>query len=324
MKYIRSSLIFGSLLFFFACNGQNNPAPVQDHLNQTPVTREYWLTVEPEAWTIAPNRDEVSGVLIPKADSTFNSLRFSAYSPGFKSRLPENALLGIAGPVIEANVGDHLIVHLKNLDNQYKRTHSLHVHGLEYKPEMDGGYMASNPDAPGTAIKYGESFTYEYDATESSVGVWPYHDHSIEGSENTQLGMYGAIRVHGPSEKKFDREFFVFFSGVDEPLTGLKRDFDVINGRAYVGNTPMLMAKLGEMVRFNVLAIGKEFHTFHVHGFRWEDNGQNEDVKMVGPAMSWSVQFVADKPGMWMYHCHVEDHMTNGMMGMFMVGSSLN
>ena len=47
-----------------------------------------------------------------------------------------------------------------------------------------------------------------------------------------------------------------------------------IDGRAFVGNTPVFHAKVGELVQWDVMALGSDFHTFHVHGHRWAVAGQ--------------------------------------------------
>ncbi|AGY59624.1 multicopper oxidase domain-containing protein [Gloeobacter kilaueensis] len=281
--------------------------------------REYWIAVESERWNVASHPDEQSGQRIAPEQATFNALHLRAYSPGFGVALPADPALGLAGPTIEATVGDTVIVHFKNLDNYYRQPHSLHPHGLQYSDAMDGSYMRSHPDKPGTAVPFGETFTYTWKAAADSVGAWAYHDHSVQPERNAALGMYGAIRVYDPKTRRPDREFFVFLTGLEAPTSGLGRDFDLINGLAYAGNTPTLVAKRGELVRFNVLALGTEFHTFHIHGYRWIEDGRSEDTHPIGPASSWSVAIRADNPGMWMYHCHVDQHLQNGMMGMFHV-----
>ena len=44
-----------------------------------------------------------------------------------------------------------------------------------------------------------------------------------------------------------------------------------INGRAYVGNTPTILAKTGERLRWYVfnLDLGEQWHNFHPHGQRF-------------------------------------------------------
>ena len=46
-------------------------------------------------------------------------------------------------------------------------------------------------------------------------------------------------------------------------------DFQTIDGRAFVGNTPVVRAMVGDRIQWDVMAIGSEHHTFHVHGHRW-------------------------------------------------------
>src|SRR5438045_816754 len=101
-------------------------------LANAPVVREYWLAIEPQKWNISPKADMMTGTKVPVPEASFTALRYYAYSPNFKGKLSEAPLLGIMGPVIEANVGDHVVVHVLNKDTFYKRPHSLHVHGLDY------------------------------------------------------------------------------------------------------------------------------------------------------------------------------------------------
>jgi FtsP/CotA-like multicopper oxidase with cupredoxin domain len=282
-------------------------------------TREYWIAVESVRWNIAPGPDQLSGQRLAPELATFNALRMRAYTRDFGAALPADPTLGLAGPTIEAEVGDTVIVHFKNLDQYYRQPHSLHVHGLLYDVANDGGYMRTHASKPGTAILFGQTFTYVWKALPGSVGVWPYHDHSVQSERNIALGMFGAVRVRQPGEKRPDHEYYLFFSGQETDVTGLPRDYDTINGLAYTGNTPTLTATLGDKVRINVLAMGTEFHTFHIHGYRWTESGRPRDSQMVGPATTWWVDLIADNPGMWMYQCHVSEHLQNGMAGTFQV-----
>lgn len=95
--------------------------------------------------------------------------------------------------------------------------------------------------------------------------------------------------------------------------------------------TPLLRARLGEQTRIRVVSYGgTQFHTFHLHGHLWKDDGQLVDNVTLGPMEVYDkAQFYAgayaDKPelrggvGDWMYHCHVEVHALTGMWGLFRV-----
>jgi plastocyanin len=139
----------------------------------------------------------------------------------------------------------------------------------------------------------------------NSAGVWPYHDHGPAMESSIHGGMYGMVIVYGKREKRAKRENIVAFS---EHL-----GFQTINGRAFIRNTPTFRATVGQTVSWNVMAIGSEFHTFHLHGHRWRFAGQNIDTRTVGPAESWRFRIREDVPGTWLYHCHVEVHMMLGM-----------
>jgi hypothetical protein len=112
-----------------------------------------------------------------------------------------------------------------------------------------------------------------------------------------------------------------------------------INGRSFVGNTPVIEAKSGTRVRWYVfnLDLGPMWHNFHTHGQRWQWGHENVDTRSLGPAES----FVADtrvpdvvlppcrtkEPehrdlkefhlcGDFPVHCHVEHHMMQGMVAL--------
>jgi len=97
-------------------------------------------------------------------------------------------------------------------------------------------------------------------------------------------------------------------------------DFQTIDGRAFVGNTPVFRSHVGDLVQWDVMGMGSEHHTFHVHGHRWrEAGGVFRDTHTVGPAESFRFRWREREPGVWLYHCHVEQHMAAGMIGTYRV-----
>jgi FtsP/CotA-like multicopper oxidase with cupredoxin domain len=186
----------------------------------------------------------------------------------------------------------------------------MHFHGVEYKPSSDGAYVpgVSGPDAD---VKPGQSYTYKLTAGADSVGAWPYHDHGPEMEASIDGGMWGMLSILGRRERKPDREYVVVFSPMGQ--------FQAIDGRAFVGNTPVFHSRVGDLVQWDVMAMGSEHHTFHVHGHRWLEHGVPMDTKTVGPAESFRVRWREKDPGTWLYHCHVETHMAAGMIGTYQV-----
>ena len=286
--------------------------------SRTPRGRrlEYWVAAVPTTWNITPNgRDAIEERQFTPDQTVFRTVVYRAFTPGWRrplqrgNRIRENE--GIQGPLIRGRVGDEILVHFKNMDTEFGRPHSMHFHGVEYPFGSDGSYIPGF-SGRGANVKPGASFTYRLFAGRDSAGVWPYHDHSPSMHESIQGGLYGAVSVLGARERRADKEFVVFFA---EHL-----DFMTINGRAFVGNTPVLAARVGELVQWDVLAIGDSFHTFHIHGHRWIDpDGTPIDTKTIGPAESFRFRIREDVRGTWLYHCHVEEHMALGMIGVYRV-----
>lgn len=280
-------------------------------------TLQYWIAAVPLRWNIVPNeQDAINAKRFQPDQTTFDTVVYQAFTPGWERPLPDRPGVvgdndGIPGPLIRARVGDTVLVHFKNLDTQRFQPHSMHFHGFRYSDASDGAFVPGF-SGPGANVKPGDSFTYRLKAVSGSVGVWPYHDHSPSMMDSIHGGMYGAISILGPQQRRADKEFVVFL--------GSQLRFMTINGRAFVGNTPVLHARRGDLVQWDVLAIGDDHHTFHIHGHRWRSpDGTSIDTRTVGPAESFTFRIREDAPGTWLYHCHVEGHMERGMIGIYRV-----
>jgi FtsP/CotA-like multicopper oxidase with cupredoxin domain len=280
------------------------------------AVRQYWVAAVPITWNVVPNgRDAIMGDTYPPSMTVFGTITYRRYSPGWKRPLPNSAgpsqpNSSIPGPLLRARVGDRLVVHFKNMDTLFKQPHSMHFHGVHYRPSSDGAYVPGFSGRDGD-VKPGQRWTYRLRAERDSHGVWPYHDHSPSMEQSIEGGLYGALSILGRHERAPDREFVVYF----EAMHG----FETIDGRAFVGNTPVLHSRVGDLVQWDVLALGSEFHSFHVHGHRWREHRTPRDTKTIGPAESFRVRWREDDPGTWLYHCHVEQHMMHGMIGIYRV-----
>jgi FtsP/CotA-like multicopper oxidase with cupredoxin domain len=305
--------------------------------------REYWIQADAFYHNLVPTGlDGMSGTRYNANQTSYWALGYRAYTPGWGTPLSGNesigANTGIPGPTLRAEVGDTIRVHFRNNDTYYRFCHSMHPHGLLYTPANDGSWAALFANKPGTALQVGETFTYEWKAVASSVGSWPYHDHAmaatIAGSSSSsgsdmspssgimelgaELGLFGMIVVTDAQTPRVDREFILCFQDLYEAdIPQLFQDFDCFNGYAFLGNTPTFEARVGERVRWRIMALGKDFHVFHLHGHRWLFNGRYDDSLVFGPATTLTFDYVEDNPGTWLYHCHVTDHMMGGMVGFY-------
>jgi FtsP/CotA-like multicopper oxidase with cupredoxin domain len=94
-----------------------------------------------------------------------------------------------------------------------------------------------------------------------------------------------------------------------------------INGYIY-GNLPGLEMNEGERVRWYLFGLGSEsdLHTPHWHGLRVLEEGvRRTDTVELLPGSMKVADMVADDPGDWLFHCHVGDHMANGMFALVRV-----
>lgn len=231
----------------------------------------------------------------------------------------------IPGPPIEVTAGDHVVIHLTN---NASKPHSVHTHVTEFTYENDGVDELADP---------GSTRTYEWDPV--FAGTFPYHDHGEE-VEGLVRGLFGAVIVHAPDEAKateevvvladFDQAKYAQLPGMADPVTGQFPDagtyrggheyMHVINGKAYEDAVPPFRAKVGDLVRWRVVSVGQEFHTWHVHGHRWLGaDGVLTDNVLLGPGMYTTFQFSEDNPGNWLVHCHVPAHMEGGMVARYIV-----
>jgi hephaestin len=89
-----------------------------------------------------------------------------------------------------------------------------------------------------------------------------------------------------------------------------------INGYVY-GNGPMMRMRAGERVRWYVMSMGSEvdLHSPHWHGnVVTTTMGMRTDVLQLLAGSMQTADMRPDDPGTWLFHCHINDHITAGMV----------
>ena len=117
-----------------------------------------------------------------------------------------------------------------------------------------------------------------------------------------------------------------------------------MNGRSFIGNTPTILAEAGQKIRWYVfnLDLSMGWHNFHLHGQRWRFANETIDIRSIGPAESFVIETTAPPVlllppeiekkqhhekhdrhaklyhlrGDFLFHCHVEMHMMQGLAGL--------
>jgi FtsP/CotA-like multicopper oxidase with cupredoxin domain len=103
-----------------------------------------------------------------------------------------------------------------------------------------------------------------------------------------------------------------------------------VNGERHHHDQPV---KVGELQVWDVVNATRMDHPFHLHGFFFQI--VDEAGKPVGPLawkdtvnipMKTTVRLLVtfdERPGEWMFHCHILDHADGGLMGTVMVGEGM-
>ncbi len=61
------------------------------------------------------------------------------------------------------------------------------------------------------------------------------------------------------------------------------------------------------------------YHTPHWHGNVVTLDKHHTDIFSILPAQFVAADMVPDRVGTWMFHCHIDEHMEEGMMAMYQV-----
>ena len=280
------------------------------------VVREYWIEANTTPWNITPKRRDEWMDMPLRGGSRFTAFCYREWTPGFAAPKGPPTM---PGPLMQAEVGDVLRVHVRNGAVKLGQAITMHPHGVRYTPDYDGSYLGELTRAGGY-IAAGEEFTYVWEATPDSVGIWPYHDHGPNHTLNLMRGLFGALIIRPKGTPPPDIEAVLFQHALAPNVTGLGKQWQCFNGHAYAGNTPTIRARVGQSVAIHVLGGDGAFHNFHVHGHRWRSPaGGSIDNQSFGPHEAITASWTEDNPGRWLYHCHVFSHQDGGMAGWFLV-----
>ncbi|KAH0282181.1 Cupredoxin, partial [Aureobasidium sp. EXF-3399] len=96
--------------------------------------------------------------------------------------------------------------------------------------------------------------------------------------------------------------------------------FRSINGYVY-SNNPVFEMCLGDKVLWYAMSYGSAAHVFHMHGnaFTWAKVGQYAIA--LGDGVGKTLVMDATGPGLWQVVCHVESHLSAGMVANYKVYS---
>jgi FtsP/CotA-like multicopper oxidase with cupredoxin domain len=226
------------------------------------------------------------------------------------------------GPTIECVEGDKVRIFVTNKLPEHT---TIHWHGVLLPNGMDGVGGLNQPHIPA-----GKTYVYEFVMKHS--GTFMYHPHADEMVQMA-MGMMGFIVVHpkDPNRYRVDRDFVFLINAFDidpgsyTPKVNTMLDFNLWcwNSRVFPGIDPLVVRK-DDRVRIRMGNLTMTNHPIHIHGHNFSvtctDGGwvkksarwPETTVDMPIGALR-AIEFVADAPGDWAFHCHKSHHVMNAM-----------
>jgi FtsP/CotA-like multicopper oxidase with cupredoxin domain len=228
----------------------------------------------------------------------------------------------VPAPLMKLAVGDKVEVRVKN---DLPIATDVHWHGLKNDNRFDGV-------APYTQdlIEPGDTFTYEVATVRPGVSM--YHPHA-HGHMLLPNGMFGGVLVGQmplPAGQQIGWEQVPADVQVAQEIPMVLNDSGVIgfslNGKSFPATEPYT-GKVGDFVLIHYFNEGNQIHPMHLHQFDQiviaKDGSPLEqpyvaDTLNVAPGERYSVLVELDKPGTWVWHCHILPHVERdaGMFGM--------
>jgi len=189
----------------------------------------------------------------------------------------------------------------------------------------------------GDALRIGMGERYDLLVRLDNPGIWPL----VAWAEGTDRAAQAVLRYEGESGRvpvsvTRPRELAgelvhglrcrarsagtLFVPDVERPIVlggGMGRYVWTIDGQAYPAAEPIRVQR-GQRVRFRLQNMTTMPHPMHLHGhfFRMGESAQAplRDTVLVDPMQEVAMDWIAENPGRWAFHCHHLYHQETGMM----------
>lgn len=277
----------------------------------------------------------------------------------FTTVVEKPAWLGLLGPIIKAEIGDKVFVHLKNFAS---RPYTFHSHGMTYYKDHEGAIYPDNTtdfQKADDKVLPGQQYTYILSASEEQrpgegdgdCVTRIYHSH-IDAPKDIASGLIGPLILckkdsldkETEKERNIDQEFVVMFSVVDENLSWYLEDnikaycsepekvdrddeefqesnrMYSVNGHSF-GSLPGLSMCAEDRVKWYLFGMGNEIdvHAAFFHGQTLTSKNYHIDTINLFPATLFDALMVAQSPGEWMLTCQNLNHLQAGLQAFFQV-----
>jgi FtsP/CotA-like multicopper oxidase with cupredoxin domain len=232
----------------------------------------------------------------------------------------------IPGPLIRVRVGAPIQVQLRN-----PLADTLVVRGLSERAAAFDSLLVPPGETAGVSFVARSQGTYLYWAEIASL-----HAPGAVPRRGFDSQLAGAIVVDPPGTLPNERIFVITEHPDRELPAGAAaardrhgtpvRQFNAINGKAWPASERLRYAS-GDSIRWRLVNASPETHPMHLHGsyFRVDSHGTPQTVadsiyvadqrrvvvtEPVAPRHTASIVWAPDRPGGWLFHCHLINHVT--------------
>lgn len=247
---------------------------------------------------------------------------------------------GVHAPTVELPAGQVVRLRLLNLDNTL--TYRLNLPGGEARIyALDGNPVTPRPLGreywlgPGMRIELGLKVPPAGQALSLRNGPLRLATLSSVASSEPAGDWPAALPANPVAEPDLAsaetlRFNFEWAGAVSVGLEqGAAHSFWQINGQAWdiadknCYERPIATLQRGRSYILELRNLSQYQHPIHLHGMTFKVLGSNRrriaeprftDTYLLGRNETARVALVADNPGVWMFHCHVIDHMETGLM----------
>jgi FtsP/CotA-like multicopper oxidase with cupredoxin domain len=200
--------------------------------------------------------------------------------------------------------------------NEGAHPHTIHFHGI-HAANMDGTFELVGP---------GQEFVYEFDA--EPFGMHLYHCHVTPLRKHIEKGLYGVFIVDPKEGRPPADEMVMVMNGFDTNFD-TENEVYTVNGVAFHYQRHPIKIKKGELIRvylgnmtefdlINSMHIHANFFDYYPTGTKLEPT-EFTDTKMLAQGERGIMEFTYDRPGLFMFHAHVNEFAELGWLGFFEV-----
>ncbi len=351
-RFVHTHVVAGADLTRGTYTGQAAPVYIEPRNNPGAYDREVFLVLKEFNPSFSRGGDMTMGFLagaelkelkdIGKAADEKAKGTSKGYEVSYELFAINGKMLGHGDP-IRVKQGERVLFHVLNASATEIRSLALPGH-LFRIVALDGNPVPTPADVPvmwlGTAERISAIVEMKH------PGVWVMGDLA---DDDRLHGMGIVVEYAGQSgkpqwakPKPFHWDYTQFGKASTAPttpdetfeMTFVKHNAAMhgfnqwtINGEAFsmAAMKPKYQVREGRRYRLKFRNASDDIHPLHLHRHSFEltraagkpTSGVMKDVVMLGGFQELEVDFVADNPGLTLFHCHQQEHMDFGFMALF-------